>query len=143
MPGDGPIPKRSDLRRRKNKPVGPVLAKVLIAAPPVDPLEPDEAWHPIVIDWFRSLGESGQSKFYEPSDWQTARYVAEAMSRNLEAGTRFSAELFRAVMAAMTELLTTEGARRRVRIELERGAEQVEPPAIAIMAEYKRDAKSR
>jgi hypothetical protein len=64
-----------------------------------------------------SLAESGQSQFYEPSDWAVARYVAEVMSRNLADGN-MSAVMFAAVMSAMTELLTTEGARRRARLEL-------------------------
>lgn len=81
---------------------------------------PDPEWHEIARDWFASLAQSGQSRFYEPSDWQRARYVAEAMSRNLNAG-RFSAQLFAAVISSAGELLDTEGARRRLRLELERG----------------------
>lgn len=141
MPGDGPIPKRSDARRRKNKPEGPQVIKALTTALPPNPLEADPEWHPIAADWFNSLAESGQSQFYEPSDWHTARYVAEAMSRNLSAGARFSAQLFASVMAAMTELLTTEGARRRARIELERGEPEAEPASVSIMAKYRNAAK--
>jgi hypothetical protein len=101
-------------------------------------MEPDADWHPIAQDWFRSLGESGQNVFYEPSDWQTARYVAEAMSRNLSAG-RFSAQLFAAVMSGMSSLLTTEGDRRRLRIELERKApaDADEEAAVAALDEWR------
>ena len=101
---------------------------------------PDPGWHPTARDWFLSLKDSGQSEWYEPSDLATARYVAEAMSRNLES-SRFSAQLFAAVMSGMTELLTTEGARRRARIELERTVEQDEPASVAIMAKYRRAAE--
>ncbi|HEY9416870.1 MAG TPA: hypothetical protein VIQ30_19105 [Pseudonocardia sp.] len=82
--------------------------------------EPDPDWHAVAQAWFRSLAESGQSQFYEASDWATARYVAEGMSRNLDGG-RFSAQLFAAVNSAMSNLLVTEGDRRRVRLELQRG----------------------
>lgn len=75
-----------------------------------------------------SLAGSGQARFYEPSDWQTARYVAESMSRNLSAG-RFSSQHFAAVMSAMTDLLTTEGARRRARLELDRPEPESKPGA--------------
>lgn len=78
--------------------------------------------------WFTALGSSGQSLFFEDSDWATARYVAEAMSRNLYAG-RFSAQLFAAVMAGTTGLLCTEGDRRRLRVELERGGADVDEEA--------------
>ncbi len=81
--------------------------------------EADQSWHPIARDWYESLAESGQSRFYEPSDWATAYYVAEAMSRNLSAET-FRASLFQHVLSASGELLTTEGARRRLRLELQR-----------------------
>jgi hypothetical protein len=113
----GPIPKRSEERRRRNKP------EVEVSKPPsgagFDTPQPDEDWHPIAREWFVSLGLSGQSALYQVSDWATARYVTEAMSRNLKAG-RFSAQLFASVMAATTSLLATEGDRRRLRIELQR-----------------------
>ncbi|MFB7495873.1 hypothetical protein ACFC09_14415 [Streptomyces sp. NPDC056161] len=91
----GPIPKRSDQRRRRDKKDGPELVKapggVAPAVPPAD-----EDLHPIAARWYASLGESGQSQFYEPSDWSMAVYLAEAMSRNLKSG-RFSAQLLQTV----------------------------------------------
>ncbi|MFJ9408569.1 hypothetical protein [Streptomyces sp. NPDC101393] len=101
----------------------------------------DPEWHPIAADWFESLIDSGQSHYYEASDWATAVYVAEAMSRNLKQG-KFSAQLFQSVMSGMTELLTTEGARRRARVELERAGEteQSVDPAVALMDDYRKAA---
>lgn len=98
----------------------------------------DEGWHPVARAWFESLARSGQSGFYEPSDWAQAVYVAEAMSRNLWA-QRFSAQLFAAVMSATSELLTTEGARRRLRIELERApqADVDDEAAVAALDDYR------
>jgi hypothetical protein len=114
----GPVPKRSDERRRRNKsPEGEITKPP--AGAPFTPPEADDFWHPIAQEWFVSLGLSGQSALYQVSDWATARYVAEAMSRNLQAG-RFSAQLFAAVMGATTSLLATEGDRRRLRVELQR-----------------------
>ncbi|MFD9813994.1 hypothetical protein [Streptomyces sp. NPDC059080] len=139
----GPVPKRSDQRRRRNKSDGPELVKAPGgAAPEVPPA--DEEWHPIAASWYASLSESGQTQFYEASDWATAYYVAEAMSRNLISG-RFSAQLFQAVMSAMTDLLTTEGARRRARVELERGDGDVDPreaARVTLMETYRKAAGS-
>lgn len=135
----GPVPKRTDQRRRRNVDEGGPVTKVTVTAPTPIAQHPDELWHPIAAEWFKSLSESGQSHFYEASDWATARYVAEAMSRNLNSGERFSAVLFAAVMSGMTELLTTEGARRRARVELER-EEPSAPPSVAIMEKYRRAA---
>jgi len=132
----GPVPKPASQRRRRNAPAGPapVTAPARGAVMP----DPDLTWHPVALEWFRSLGESGQATLYERSDWATARYVAEAMSRSLVAG-RFSGQLFAAIMAASTELLVTVGARRRLRVELERESTD-EPVAVAIMASYRADA---
>lgn len=139
----GPVPKRSSQRRRRNKPDGPppkggagatteawveyaeslgldvpegsgrAEVQELVAA-----YGRDEGWHPLAAEWFESLSQSGQSAFYEPSDWATARVAAELLSRALRQD-RLSAALIERWQSAATELLTTEGARRRVRIELD------------------------
>jgi hypothetical protein len=134
----GPVPKPAAQRRRRNTSDRPVATAT--AKPAALSMNPDSGWHPLAQDWFRSLGESGQSVFYQASDWATARYVAEAMSRSLSSGERFSANLFAAITSAMTELLTTEGARRRLRVELERGEEPPAPPSVALMAKYRKAA---
>jgi len=129
----GPVPKRSSERRRRNKSgdVESVDFGGVVEQPPAH-----ESWHRIAREWYESLAESGQAQFYEPSDWRTAQYVAEAMSRNLESG-RFSGQLFAAVMSAMTDLLTTEGSRRRARLEIERG-EVVEEQPVTAISEYRK-----
>lgn len=98
--------------------------------------EPDEGWHPIARGWYEALAESGQSRFYEPSDWAAAQYAAEAMSRNLEAG-RFSAQMFAAVWSAMNDLLTTEGDRRRVRMELQRPTAGEGNEGVTVLDDYR------
>ncbi len=136
----GPIGKRSDQRHgHRTKAEKAEVTKVSVAGSRLPAQEPDPTWHPVAQGWFRSLGESGQHVFYEPSDWATARYLAEAMSRNLEAG-RFSAQLFAAVMSGMSSLLTTEGDRRRLKIELERtvSADADEEAAVVALDEYQR-----
>lgn len=131
----GPVPKRSELRQRRNK--DEVETKSAPATPVIESPLPDADWHPIAVEWFESLGKSGQSFFYEESDWATARYIAEAMSRNLKQG-RFSAQLFAAVMSGMTELLTTEGARRRARVELQKGDEAPDLTLVADLDEFRK-----
>ncbi|MGA4964501.1 phage terminase small subunit [Streptomyces pseudogriseolus] len=118
----GPIPKRSEERRRRNKGDGPALVQAP-SAPPAelpDLPEPDPNWHEIAIDWYLSLRESGQAAFYQPSDWAVARYAAELMSRGLSSDRPPNGQYVAALNSVMTSLLTTEGDRRRARIELER-----------------------
>lgn len=93
------------------------------AAPPAelpDLPEPDPNWHEIATDWYLSLQQSGQAAFYQPSDWAVARYAAELMSRGLSSDRPPNGQYVAALNSVMTSLLTTEGDRRRARIELER-----------------------
>jgi hypothetical protein len=132
----GPVPKRSDQRRRTNKPDGgPVTTGR--ASGSLEVPEPDEGWHPMARDWFVSLAGSGQSDYYEPSDWQTARVWAEVLSRQLFAA-RISAQMIAAWASGATELLTTEGARRRGRLELERHIDdEDEDASVTALARYR------
>jgi hypothetical protein len=100
----------------------------------------DRAWHPIAKRWYQSLKKSGQARFYEPSDWMTARYTAELMSRLLNQGERPSAQLVASLNSLMSSLLVTEGDRRRVRMEIERAGEQ--PMASVTVIDAYRHARS-
>lgn len=139
MGSRGPAPKRSEQRRRRNKPVTEervggvtkVEGAVGVEAP-----APDENWHPIAKRWYASLAESGQRVFYEPSDWATAYLMAESISRDFQpqvVGVTDGGEPIReliplkganlsAYLRAMTALLVTEGDRRRAAVELQRGS---------------------
>lgn len=136
----GPVPKRSSQRRRKNKttPVESAPAAPVV----VDVPESHAKWHPAAKAWFESLGRSGQSAFYEPSDWALAYLIAESISRDLkpqvvgvneETGEPVMAVIpmkgasLSAYLKAMTALMVTEGDRRRARLELERGGSE---PAV-------------
>lgn len=113
----GPVPKRSDQRRRRNKPeVDPTTIEAT-----GEVVQPDavESWHPIARDWYDSLAESAQSRFYEPSDWHSARFAADVMSR-VASGEQVASSEVAAMAKLMSELLVTEGARRRARMEIER-----------------------
>lgn len=115
MGAHGPIPKRAEDRRRRNK-VDTDTVK-MAGAVPVPPA--DDNWHPIALHWYASLAESGQCRYYEPSDWAAAHLVANQMSTMLFSG-RLSPTMFAAVWTAMGDLLTTEGERRRARMEVAR-----------------------
>jgi hypothetical protein len=136
MGARGPVPTRSDHRRRQNKnPEGIETVKAPgaghVEQPPADP-----SWHELALDWYQSLAESGQARWYQPSDWQTARVWAEILSRQL-AGGRVSAQMIAAWAGAATELLTTEGSRRRARVELESpDVDEDEAAADAAMVTY-------
>jgi hypothetical protein len=103
----------------------------------------DADWHELARDWYRSLADSGQSIYYQSSDWQTARIWAELLSKQLFS-SRPSAQMIQAWQSAAADLLTTEGARRRVRVEIER--DQADSPdevsEVAQLDEFRRRASS-
>ena len=101
----------------------------------------DSTWHPQAAKWYRSLRRSGQSRYFEPSDWQYARILAHMLSVQLTS-PRPSAQMMKALFAAMESLGTTESSRRRMRIEVERQREggttdEVEAAEVAILAQYR------
>lgn len=145
----GPTPKRSTQRRRRNKvdeSTTPPLVVATVRGTKVKPPSEDREWHPIAKGWWRSLKESGESAFFEPSDWQAARFCAYVMTRTLRAheneGTPLRAGMLDTIWSMMGDLLTTETSRRRARIELERAAAKPEgeaaaPATVTIMDAYR------
>lgn len=114
----GPVPKRTSQRLGHLTKAEKSESTTVKASGPVKIPDPDPLWHPLARDWYVSLGESAYHKLMEPSDWAAARLVAGEVTRMLELPP--NAALFGKVWAAMGELMTTEGARRRLKVEVER-----------------------
>jgi hypothetical protein len=113
----GPVPKRSDQRVRRNKDV-PVEKVQSIGVVPIPPLMVEDP-HPITVFWYDSLRESVQSQFYQPSDWAAAQFVALKLDNECKY-LRGSAQMSAVIQSFFSDLLVTEGARRRVKVEVER-----------------------
>jgi len=129
----GPIPKRSDQRVRRNKDVVPI-EKIPAIGPVEQPELLIEDPHPITERFWKSLGESAQARFYEPSDWGFAQFVFYNIDYHLKS-RRLSGQLFAAINSALASLLVTEGDRRRLRLEIER--EQAEGAVIDIASRFR------
>lgn len=118
----GPIPNRSDQRRRRNKPEVEIES---VEGTPPDEVEipaPDELWYPAAKKWYEALSQSAQKHWYEPSDWAQAWVLAELLSREMYK-EKPSSVMIQAWLSGAAELLTTEGARRRLRIEIAKGTQ--------------------
>lgn len=152
MGARGPTPKREAERRRRNKTSKPKTVEV---PGTIDQPEPVEDWHPIAKNWYISLAQSGQAQFYEPSDWQLAQILAEAMSRDLKPqpfwiGSKDDGQFemidqpmkgasLAAYLKGMTALMVSEGDRRRAQLEIERGEATPEQPAgVTALADYRK-----
>lgn len=140
----GPVPKRSDQRRRRNKEGGEVerleVANPMYDAPPSNP-----DWHWIAKDWYEALIESGQSHYFQPSDWATAVVLAESLSHEFkraddpETKKGISPMMLQTFLSEAGNLLTTEGQRRRLRLELIKAERKDDDTAqvVSIMNGYK------
>lgn len=146
MGSRGPVPKRSEERRRTNS---PEAVKVDAVAAPVAAPEPDEDWHPVARRWFESLAVSAQARFYEPSDWGVAFALAEGLSRELKPRPKVtptgavvevteppSGAFWGAFLRGCAELLVTEGSRRRVQVEVHKAV--VEGEGVTSLDEHRR-----
>lgn len=136
MGARGPVPKHSEQRRRRNKKQAKGSnASKPPKSTPAKPPRPDPAWHPVAKRWFKSLKDSGQSAFYQASDWAMAFVLAESMSRDLEeqviavpektgepvyAKVPMKGASLSAYLKGMAALLVSEGDRRRAELELKR-----------------------
>lgn len=155
----GPVSKRPEERRRRNKPENEGRAPETpsqgywnfeVPEPPFDD-EGVYTWHPLVVDLYFSIQQSGQSEWYQLSDWMALQIACESMSRDLDPQfvgmqTRWNREaqdmetvptkmrlpLKGANLGAYLKLFgalgVTEGDRRRMGIMLQRAAGPVETP---------------
>lgn len=169
----GPVPRRSTEKRaghhaKAEEPDKPALPEP-VKAPPADP-----RWGAAARRYYQSLIESGQAKYFEPTDWQQAAIVCELLTDQFKDSTiherllkearalhrllgkflltqddetrvailndvrsvaqlisRLSsppaASMMKEIFHAMADLGTTEGARRRMKIEVQRPDQEDDP----------------
>lgn len=136
MPGvpgkGGGIPKRSDQRVRRNKDVVEIDTISMQGEVEVPELGIDNP-HPIIEDFWDSLPVSGQTQYWEPSDWQFARVALHFLNAQIKA-SRPSGQILATVNSMLTDMLVSEGARRRVRMEVERNANKPEGGEVVDVA---------
>lgn len=113
----GPIPKRDDERKRTNERDTPTTKAT--GASEVKQPRADGDWHSIAKKLWKAMGESGQTQFYEPSDWAIAYSMMDDLSSYKRRENR-SPAMLQVIMSTLSSLLVTEGDRRRVSIELSR-----------------------
>lgn len=120
----GPAPKRDDQRRNKATLKADKLYTRDGDLPVKQPAAPKH-WDKAAKDWYRSLKNSAQAVFYEPSDWQTALVAGHLLDEWM--GTRRATTMgeFRMLTG---QLLATEGDRRRARLEIHRKSKDDQLP---------------
>lgn len=132
----GPLPKRSEDRQRRNAPERDVVKAAgadVVKQPPAS-----REWHPIAKRLWKAMGESGQSRFYEPSDWAVAYSLMDDLS-HYKNGAKRSGQMLQTIMSSLSSLMLTEGDRRRLQIELSRpSAEAEDDSKVVVMDKWRK-----
>lgn len=144
----GPIPKRTDrpggyrpeTRAKKAESGADGISRPRAGSPSGAPTlatkQPPGSrdWHPIAKRLWKAAGESGQSIYYEASDWMILYSLMDDLTY-YKNGAKRSGQMLQTIMSSLTTLLLTEGDRRRLQVELHKnedvtavtpGAEEVE-----------------
>jgi hypothetical protein len=131
----GPVPKRSDERIRRNKPDVPIEKVPVVGHVGIPDLGLDDP-HDVTVGLYSALIASAQSKYFEDSDWAYARFTLHFADKLLKS-PRPSGQVLATVHSMMSDLLVSEGARRRFRIEIERSSESDGADVLDIASLFK------
>lgn len=131
-----PIPKRGNeghpyAAKRRNEKITKARSEDDVFIPPVD-----EEWHPIAKMLYKSAQTSGQSRFYQSSDWVVLYSFCEDLS-NYKFHDKRSPTMLASLNSVMLNLCLTEGDRRKVHIELEKDLPTEDKSAgLTVMSEW-------
>lgn len=134
----GPIPNRpEDQSRERDANRGDRLPIAKGTLRPVEDVPgPDPDWHPLAQDLYLSAAESGQADFYQKSDWLLWYSLCEDLSYYKNMGKR-SGQMLQTIYSTMTDLLVTEGARRKARVILSDPEPEEDDAAVLALADYR------
>lgn len=135
----GPPPKRDAERARHNEPASGA-ARHGELRPVIIPNADRKTWHKRATAWYESLKNSGQSDYFQESDWATAKIVCDYLTQWYE---RPRAMDMANIMGLMAQLGTTEGSRRQIlRVELDQPAVEEKSAQLVAIESY-RDVLAR
>lgn len=147
MGARGPVPDREENlarpRSRKGDEQGHKVTHGLMRDVTIP--DPDPNWHPIARMVWDGLRESGQSDFFQSSDWAFAYSLCEDLHHYKMPNTdrdgneyhKRSGQMLQTIYSAMSDLLVSEGHRRRVGIELQKPEEESNPASLAVLDDYR------
>lgn len=138
MPGvpgkGGRVPKRSDQRHGHRTKAEQSAVETVEAIGNVDPGELLVDFpHVIVQELWDAALDSAQRRYMEPTDWAQLQLVLHEINHYLNAKNK-NGQILATLMSALGDLLFTEGSRRRVRLEIDRNANNTKAPVIDLEA---------
>lgn len=132
MGSRGPVGKRlADLQGHRSKSELSSVSLTVVGASAVHQPEAPDYWCAAALRLWESMGVSGQSRFYEPSDWAYAWFLMDLVTDYVEGG-RQNGQLLGVILSGLTSLLLTEGDRRRVGVELSRAVDDSDSDRAAV-----------
>jgi hypothetical protein len=133
MGARGPVPNRSgdlsrdrDVNRSDRAPLSKGKSRPA-TIPAADP-----TWHPIALMLWNAAIESGQTDFYESSDYallyslceDLSTYKKPSIDKDGNEYVKRNGQILATIYSALGDLLISEGQRRRLRLELEDEVEE-------------------
>lgn len=115
----GPVPKRQEDKHHRIKPAIEVKRGKSGMSEDYKPPIKNKNWSNLAKKLWDELKKSGQTRFYEPSDWAVAYLLCETVTE-FQRSKMKNGQMLASIQSLMSDLLMTEGARRRVGIELDR-----------------------
>lgn len=134
----GPVPNRpEDQSRERDANRGDRLPISKGTLRPVENVPaPAEDWPEMVQELYLSAAASGQSDFYQESDWWLWYSLCEDLAYYKRMGKR-SGQMLQTIYSTMTDLLVTEGARRKARVILTDPEPEEDDAAVLALADYR------
>ena len=130
----GPPPKRDAERTRTATPLSGAARHGQLR-PVSIPNADRKNWHPRALSWYESLKSSGQQDYYQDSDWQMAKIIADYLTLWY---SKPRAMDMANIETMMSKLGTTEGARRQIlRVELDEIVEEDRSATLIAIDGYK------
>lgn len=135
----GPVPARTEtLIGHSAKEKQEAVTKIAMSGR-VAPPNPNPEWGPAARALYDAALESGQSKYYEPTDWWMLLFTCREVDSYCN-DKRPSAFNLQVLLQMFSQLLLTEAERRRVQVEIDRGP--TEDPVEAAAQQFYKDMMS-
>lgn len=126
MAKPGPVGKTDEDRVRRNKTSEDGLVTQTFSLDDAVKIPKGTFVTDVIQDLWNALTISVNVQFYEPTDWAYAKLTLTMWDKVLEAGGIPAAMMLASLDSMATKLLLTEGDRRRLKIEVQRGAVKAE-----------------
>ena len=139
MGSRGPVPNREeDLSRPRERRGKDEQSVTKGLARKVRWPAPDPEWNQLAKDIYLGCKNSGQADYYQQSDVALLRALMDDLTVAKRNPNQRSGQLLQTIYAQLSNLLVSEGDRRRVRIELTEPDEEQSSASVTAIDAYRK-----